>query len=63
MLRVEERYYTPKEVAERLKVTTRTVYRWLESGDLRAIRFTREYRISETDLKEFIERHRTRPEE
>jgi excisionase family DNA binding protein len=60
MLTVQERYYTPKEVAEGLKVTPRTVYRWLETGELRAIRFAREYRISESDLQDFIERHRTR---
>jgi excisionase family DNA binding protein len=59
MLVVEERYYTPAEIAERLKVTPRTVYRWLESGELRAIRFTREYRISEADVEDFISRHRT----
>lgn len=29
-------YYTPAEVAKTLKVTRRTVYRWIDSGKLEA---------------------------
>ena len=59
MLGVEERYYTPQEIADQLKVARKTVYRWLESGELRAIKFEREYRISESHIADFIERHLT----
>jgi excisionase family DNA binding protein len=60
MLKVDERYLTLPEVAERLKVSRRTVYRWIKSGDLDAYQFGREYRITERDLKDFLEAHRTR---
>jgi excisionase family DNA binding protein len=60
MQAVQERYYTPQEIADMLKVTRITVYRWLDQGDLKGIRFQREYRISQTDLDDFLERHRTR---
>jgi excisionase family DNA binding protein len=61
MLKVDERYLTLPEVAERLKVSRRTIYRWIESGDLNAYQFGREYRITESALKEFLEAHRARP--
>jgi excisionase family DNA binding protein len=63
MQQVDEQLYTPQEVADYLKVDVRTVYRWLREGELDALRFRREYRISETDLRDFLKRHRTRPEE
>jgi excisionase family DNA binding protein len=60
MLKVDERYATLPEVAERLKVSRRTVYRWIKNGDLDAYQFGREYRITESALKDFLEAHRTR---
>jgi excisionase family DNA binding protein len=60
MLKVDERYLTLPEVAERLKVSRRTIYRWIKSGDLDAYQFGREYRITESALKDFLEAHRFR---
>ena len=60
MLQVDERYLTLPEVAEQLKVSRRTVYRWIKSGDLDAFQFGREYRITESALKDFLEAHRFR---
>jgi excisionase family DNA binding protein len=61
MQQVDEQIYTPQEVADYLKVDVRTVYRWLREGELSAIRFQREYRITERDLRDFLERRRSRP--
>ena len=60
MLQVDEHYLTLPEVAEQLKVSRRTVYRWIKSGDLDAYQFGREYRITESALKDFLEAHRFR---
>ena len=60
MLQVDERYLTLPEVAEQLKVSRRTVYRWIKSGGLDAYQFGREYRITESALKNFLEAHRFR---
>ncbi len=60
MLKVDERYATLPEVAERLKVSRRTVYRWIKNGDLKAYQFGREYRITESALKDFLEAHQFR---
>jgi excisionase family DNA binding protein len=38
-------FYTPKEAAELLKVSERTVRRWIEEGKLSAWRFGRQLRI------------------
>jgi excisionase family DNA binding protein len=63
MLQVDERYLTLREVAERLKVSRRTVYRWIKDKDLNAYKFANEYRITDSDLKDFLRGRRTRPEE
>jgi excisionase family DNA binding protein len=62
MQQVEDRYYTPDEVAKRFRVSRRTVDRWIADGDLAAIKFagrTGRIRIAESDLEAFIRRHRT----
>ena len=52
------RFFTIRAVAERLEVATRTVRRWIKSGDLVAHRFGTAVRIAESDLNAFIARHR-----
>lgn len=49
--------YTPEEVAEKLKVTRRSVYEWLLKGKLRGLRAGDNWRIAETDLMAFLESH------
>jgi excisionase family DNA binding protein len=60
MLKVDERFLTLPEVAEHLKVSRRTVYRWIKAGELSAYKFANEYRITESDLKDFLEARRFR---
>jgi len=64
MLKVDETYYTLDEVAERLKVSRRSIGRLIESGALPAIRLSAQggsVRITETDLQAFLEARRTAP--
>jgi excisionase family DNA binding protein len=50
--------FTIKEVADLLKVNKRTVYRWIEDGDLPVARLGRKtYRVFEYDLKKFINKN------
>lgn len=51
-------FFTIAEVAERLDVSTRTVRRWIRSGDLVAHRFGGVVRIAESDLRSFLAAHR-----
>ena len=47
-------YYSIKEVAEILKVTYLTVYRWIHAGKLNALKAGKQYRIKKSDLDKFL---------
>ena len=51
-----EKLYTVTDIAEVLSVSERTVRNFIQNGDLTAYRFGREYKVKETDLKQFIEK-------
>lgn len=49
---------TVEEVAELLKVSPITIYRWLDSGQLPKVKFSRRaVRIKREDLQRFIKDH------
>ncbi len=52
-------FYTVAQVADLLAVSTRSVRRWITAKDLLAHKFGRQVRISEIDLRAFVERRRT----
>ncbi|MDP3261719.1 MAG: helix-turn-helix domain-containing protein [Tabrizicola sp.] len=52
---------TTRDVAELLQLTETTIRSWIVGGELRAMRFGREYRIAAEDLDAFLEAHATRP--
>ncbi len=60
MRTVEETYFTVEEVAERLKVSHMTVYRWIKAGKLDAYKIGGEFRITERDIERFLEANRFR---
>lgn len=51
-------FFTIPETAKRLKVSPKTVRRWIEHGTLKVHRFGKQIRITETDLLAFVERCR-----
>jgi len=52
------RFCTIANVAESLNVSTRTVRRWIDGGELIAHRFNGVLRISDADVQAFLARHR-----
>lgn len=46
--------YTLDEVAEILKVTKRTLYNYIKAGALKAVKLGKYWRVSESQLQEFI---------
>jgi excisionase family DNA binding protein len=52
------KYYTIKAVAEALDVSTRTIRRWIENGDLAVHRIDGVVRVAEADLRAFLAQHR-----
>jgi len=58
-----EKMFTVQEVAQRLRVSERTVRNWVERGELAVFRIgKRGYRIAENDLNVFIEKRKQPPE-
>lgn len=52
---MEETFYTPKEVAELLKVAETTTWKWIRDGHLKAIQISGHvYRIPASALRDFI---------
>ena len=49
---------TIEQAAEHLQVSSKTVRRWIDTGDLIAHRFGRQWRISAADLQTFIRMRR-----
>jgi excisionase family DNA binding protein len=52
------KYYSIKTVAEAIDVSTRTVRRWIASGDLVVHRVDGVVRVAEADLRAFLAQHR-----
>lgn len=55
------RWLSTKEASDRLGVTLRSLYRFIDQGQLRAYRFGRVIRLQESDLDGFIESRRIEP--
>ena len=49
---------TIEQTAKVLQVSSKTIRRWIDTGDLIAHRLGRQWRISETDLQTFIRMRR-----
>lgn len=55
------KWLSTKEAAEMLGVTSRTVYRFIDEGDLPAYKFGRVIRVKATDLESFVDGCRVEP--
>jgi excisionase family DNA binding protein len=55
---MKEALLTPKEVAQILKVSYMTVYRWLKAGKLSSYKIEKQYRVKKTDLQLFLEKYK-----
>jgi excisionase family DNA binding protein len=56
-----EQFFTLQEVAQQLHLSEETVRRYIKSGKIPAILLGGRYRISRTDLQEFIRSSRKSP--
>lgn len=53
-MELTDEYYTIQEVADKLKVAYLTVYRWVQSGKLKAVKAGKQHRIKKLDLESFM---------
>lgn len=51
----EIKVYTLTEAVNILKVTRRTLYNYIKSGQLKAVKMGREWRVSHENLKALVE--------
>ena len=56
---MELEFYTPQEVAKKLRLNVNTVYEYIRMGKLRAARFGNRYRITEEDMEKFVKQQLT----
>ncbi len=56
----DDTLYTTEEVAEKLKITPKTVREYIQRGELEAIDMGQGYRIYKRDLDTFLESRRRR---
>jgi excisionase family DNA binding protein len=55
------RWLSTAEAAKALGITSRTLYRFIDEGQLTAYRFGRVIRLQETDVEAFIDASRIQP--
>ena len=53
---IATKFYTIEEIAELLKVSYLTVFRWIQAGKLSAYKVGKRYRIEVKDLNNFLEK-------
>ena len=52
---MSENYYSPEEVAVKLKLAKSTIWRYIRNGRLKATKLNcRNFRISDSQLNEFL---------
>jgi excisionase family DNA binding protein len=56
-----EQFYTVTQVGRMLGVSDQSVRRWIKAGELKAYKPKKEYRIAESDLREFLEERQAGP--
>lgn len=55
---IQDQYYSIEEVANVLKVAYLTVYRWIQSGKLKAVKAGKQYRIERFELDRFMKKQK-----
>ncbi|HUC05560.1 MAG TPA: helix-turn-helix domain-containing protein [Acidimicrobiales bacterium] len=59
----ESSWLSTKDAAARLGITLRSLYRFIDEGELTAYKFGRVIRLKEIDVEQFIEACRIKPGE
>lgn len=57
---LSDKFFTVKEIAKLLQLSSITVYEYIRTSKLQAVQFGRSYRVHAKDLHVFIEKHKVR---
>jgi excisionase family DNA binding protein len=58
---MEERRYSLKEAQDELRVSERTIHRWIKSGKLKSYKPGRDHQIPESAIRKVLEESEVRP--
>ena len=53
---MKDQYYTLQEVADTLKISYMTVFRWVKVGKIKSTKIGKQHRISNKQLQDFIKK-------
>jgi len=56
MTEQKKEFYLVEELAEKLRVSNMTIYRYIKAGKLAAFKIGKEYRITEKSFNNFLEK-------
>ena len=51
---MDKEFYTPAEIAEKLRVNIMTIYRYIRAGKIRALKLGKEFRIDVKEYERFL---------
>lgn len=60
MKKQDKEFYLVEELAERLRVSNMTIYRYIKAGKLQAYKIGKEFRITEQEFNKFLNKVRTK---
>lgn len=55
---LDEKYFSPKEIGEKFGVSSNTIRTLCDNGEIVAIKIGTQYRISETELNNYIKKQK-----
>ena len=56
-----DKVYTPKEAAEILSISDKTMMDWLRAGKIQGVKVGKYWRIMDQDLEAFLQQNRGEP--
>lgn len=57
---MKQKFFTTKELAEKLRVNIMTIYRYINAGKLKAYKFGKEFRIDEKEFNKFLQKSKVK---
>lgn len=55
----EKEFYLVEELAEKLRVSTMTIYRYIKAGKVKAYKIGKEFRIGKSEFNKFLNKTKT----
>jgi excisionase family DNA binding protein len=59
---VDNKYYSPAELADILNLDARTVRKLINNGDIQAVKVGSQWRVGQKDFEDFIEKNKNTEE-